>query len=64
MVQTWFLSKFSNFSCMSLTQHESESECPTSRGSNRETNIVLVKQDRCADLKIRVILSFKLPMIC
>jgi hypothetical protein len=61
--QTWFLSKFSNFSCMTLNQLESESACPTCHGSNRATNNVLVKHDRCADLENRVTLSFKLPMI-
>jgi hypothetical protein len=49
---------------MALTQLESESACQTSRGSNRATNNVLVKQDRCADLEDRVTISFKLPMIC
>jgi hypothetical protein len=38
--------------------------CPTSRGSNRATNRVLVKQDKCVDLEERVTLSFRLPMIC
>jgi hypothetical protein len=64
MVQTLFLSKFSNSSCMALTQLESESACPASQGSNRATNMVLVKQDICADLKDHVTLSFRLPMIC
>jgi hypothetical protein len=49
---------------MALTQLESESACPTSQGSNRATNRVLVKQDRCADREDRVTLSFRLPMIC
>jgi hypothetical protein len=48
---------------MALTQLESESACPTSQGSNRAINRVLVKHDTCAGLEERVILSFKLPMI-
>jgi hypothetical protein len=62
-VQTWFLSKFSNYSCMALTQLKSERTCPTSRGSNKAIKRVLVKQDRWADLKDRVTLLFRLPMI-
>jgi hypothetical protein len=31
---------------MALTQLESESVCPTSRGSKRATNSVFVKQER------------------
>jgi hypothetical protein len=42
-VQTWFLSKFSNSSCMALTQLKSERACPTSRGSNKATKRVFVK---------------------
>jgi hypothetical protein len=64
MVQTWFLSKFSNSSCMALTQLKSERACPTSRGLNKATKRVLVKQERWADLNDCVTLSFKLPMIC
>jgi hypothetical protein len=63
-VQAWFLSKFSNSSCMTLTQLESKSVCPTSQGSNKATKSVLVKQEKCAYLEDRVTLSFRLPMIC
>jgi hypothetical protein len=45
-VQTWFLSKFSNSSCMALTQLESESACPISRGSKSATKSIFVKQVR------------------
>jgi hypothetical protein len=45
-VQTWFLSKFSNSSCMALTQLESERACPTSQGSKRATKSVFEKQER------------------
>jgi hypothetical protein len=47
-----------------ITHPESESACPISPGTNRATNSVLVKRDRCADLEDRVTLSFKLLMIC
>jgi hypothetical protein len=47
---------------MALTQVESERACLTSRGSNKATKSVLVKEERCADLKDCVTLSFKLPM--
>jgi hypothetical protein len=62
-VQIWFLSKFSNSSCMALTQLESERGYAIYRGSNKEIKSVLVKQERCADLEDRITLSFKLPMI-
>jgi hypothetical protein len=61
-VQTWFLSKFSNSSWWTLTQLKLERACPTSEGSNRATNRVLIKQDRWDDPKDRVTLSFRLPM--
>jgi hypothetical protein len=38
--------------------------CPTSRGSNRATNNVLIKHDRCADLEDHGTLSLRLPIIC
>jgi hypothetical protein len=38
--------KFSKSSSMMLTQLESERACPTSRGSNKATKRVLVKQKR------------------
>jgi hypothetical protein len=41
-VQTWFLSKFSNSSCMALTQLELERACSISRGSNKATKSVLI----------------------
>jgi hypothetical protein len=45
-VQTWFLSKFSNSSCMALIQFKSKRACPTSQGSKRATKTVFVKQER------------------
>jgi hypothetical protein len=42
-VQTWFLSMFSNSSCMALTQLESESACSTSQSLNKATKSVLEK---------------------
>ena len=36
--QTLFLSKFSNSSCMALTQFESDKVCEISRGSKEATN--------------------------
>jgi hypothetical protein len=45
---------------MVLTQIESETACPTSRGSNRATNNVLVKQDRCANIEDHVTLYIKI----
>jgi hypothetical protein len=63
-VQNWFLSKLSNSSCMTLTQLELERVCPIYQGSKRVTKRVLVKQERWADLKDCVTLSFRLPMIC
>jgi hypothetical protein len=62
-VQTWFLSKISNSSCMTLTQLKSERACQTSQGSNKATKSMLVNKERCADLENRVTLSFKLSMI-
>jgi hypothetical protein len=35
--QTWFLSKFSNSSCIAMTQSELDSVCPTSQGSKEAT---------------------------
>jgi hypothetical protein len=63
-VQTWFLSKFFNSSCMALTQLESKRACPISRGSKRATKSEFEKQEIWADLEERVTLSFRLPMIC
>jgi hypothetical protein len=45
-VQTWFLSKFSNSSCMALTQLESERAYPTSQGSKMAKKSVFAKQER------------------
>jgi hypothetical protein len=45
-VQTWFLSNFSNSSCMALIQLESKRLCPTSQGLKRTTKSIFVKQER------------------
>jgi hypothetical protein len=44
-VQTWFLLKFSNSSCMALTQLKLERVCTTSWGSNKATKSALIKQE-------------------
>jgi hypothetical protein len=63
-LQTWFLSKFSNSSCMTLTQFKLKRACPISRGSKRVTKNVFMKQERWADIEDRVTISFRLHLIC
>jgi hypothetical protein len=61
-VQTWFLSKFSNSSCMALTQLKSESVCTKSRGSKRATKAYL--KSRRDELTSRNVSPFHSDYLC